>query len=224
MSGQSRKDSELLHVTLNNIRPFCSGQLSEGEAGVELEMTTARGRQVLLMVPIKKISAVMARISRAAAKAMGGIAQSPTLAVLRPSTEQPYLDLTAEQAAVAVSDLKWLDQRLSESYVCTPDSPTRRVVHRLITRLHTLAAVTESKNGGSAAWTQWGYAVILGSMDSHTAPILHSFHVAEWEAAMEGNAVRREKSEGGLVVAVVLARVQYTTGARTFVKRRLARI
>lgn len=223
MSGQLQKNSAALHVTLNGIRPFGSDLAGEGEAGVELEMTTARGRRVLLMVPIKKISALMASISRAAAEALGGIVHSSARTALLPSTDQPCLGMNAEQAAVAVSDLKWLDQQLRENFVCTPNSPARRVVQRLIARLQTPASGAASTKGGSAAWTQLGYAVILGSIDPRLAPILHSFHVAEWEAAMEGSKLRRENNEGGLAVAVVLARVQYTTGQRTFVRRRLAR-
>lgn len=225
MSGQSRKDAAPLNVELNSIRHFGSGPVSESEAGVELEMTTARGRQVFLMVPFARISALISRISDAATKAMGRDSQGHAHAAPLLSLHGPHLDLDmyAAQAAAAISDLRWLDRQLGEYFACMPDSPARRVVQRLMARLHTPALETTKPKSSLAGWAQLGYAVILGSMDPRVVPILHSFHVAEWEAAMEANTVRRDNNDGGLVVAVVHARVQYTTGNRTFVRRRLER-
>lgn len=221
MSGETRKDAVPLNVRLNDIRPFGSGQVSEGETGVELEMATARGRQVLLMLPFEKVSTVMSRIGDAATRAIGGESRSLALAAPLPPSREPSSDMYAQQAAAAISDLKWLDRRLSEYFVCMPDSPARRVVQRLIALLHTPVLGTVNARASPAGWTQLGYAVVLGSVDPRVVPMLHSFHLAEWEAAMEASNVRQENNEAGLVVTVVHARVQYTTGDRTFVRRRL---
>ncbi|WP_199039947.1 MULTISPECIES: hypothetical protein [unclassified Dyella] len=220
MQGQALSDMGPLHVALNSIRPSDRAEHGEGEAGVEIEMATARGRRVFLTLPITKVPTFMSRISGAAAGAVGGIVREHSFPSPLPSVQQPHLGMSAEESAEVVADLQWLDRQLGENFACLPNSPARKLIERLIAKVQ---VHSESAVGGArapTAWTQTGYAVIAGSNDLRSAPTLRGFHVAEWEAAMAGNALRKVNQDDGVTVAVVPARVQFMTGERTFAKRR----